>query len=188
MTELSGAGLAKLANVSRQAVSKAKLPQTESGQYDLDNQEVYDWVKGKSRKSRKQREQPEQTSEPGTDLEDEKLQWDIKYLQARTVERELKNAQSRSELIPYEAVMEYAGAFSAGVRTYMLPIGNRLAPRVVASVKAGQETKDIQAMIEGEVSQAIARALEMGEAAVNELKVQAGDTDEDVEEDATNPE
>jgi hypothetical protein len=181
---MTGAALARLANTTRQAVHKANLPRTESGKYDLDNPEVYDWVKGRSRASRKQRAQTEETSDRGEDLEQEELEWKIRYLQARTDERELKNAQARSELIPQQGVTEFAGAFATGIRTYMLPMANRLAPRIVAAVKSGDDEAAVQNLIESEVSDAIERALGMGEAAIEELKAQV---DEEGDDEADDP-
>ena len=55
MIETTGALIAELAEVSRQAVYRARLPRTESGMYDLDDPQVLAYIRGAKKRYRMQR-------------------------------------------------------------------------------------------------------------------------------------
>jgi predicted DNA-binding protein YlxM (UPF0122 family) len=55
MIETSGALIAELAGVSRQAVYRANLPRTDSGLYDLDDPTVLAYIRGAKKRYRMQR-------------------------------------------------------------------------------------------------------------------------------------
>jgi hypothetical protein len=184
MTEVRGSKIAELARTTRQAVSKADLPRTDSGLYDLDDPTIKEWIKGASRRSRKQRTQESDSADRSEqeDLERQKTEAEIDYLRERTIKEAIGNAKQRNQLVPIESVTEYAGAYASGVRTYLHPLGNRLAPRVVSAVQSGSGQDEIQQLIEDEVADAIERSLAMGNRAIDELMEQWPEDDDDGDE------
>lgn len=94
-----------------------------------------------------------------------KLEAEIANKIAATEKIELFNAKARGDLLPRDMVMAFANAFGSGARTYLLALAGRIAPRILAAVKSGDDTS-VQEMLEAEVSDSLERALAMGDAAV----------------------
>lgn len=94
-----------------------------------------------------------------------KLEAEIANKIAATEKIELFNAQARGDLLPREMVTAFANAFGTGARTYLLALAGRITPRILASVKSGNDGA-VQEMLESEVSDSLERALAMGDAAV----------------------
>jgi hypothetical protein len=99
----------------------------------------------------------------------DKLEAEIRRINEQRRQYELNNAERVKALVPFEMVTEQMGAFASGIRTYLLPLGQRLAPRIVATIKSGGSEKEVEQYIEDEVADVIERALALGEKAVDEV-------------------
>lgn len=120
--------------------------------------------------------------EEDSSLSREKTEAEIRYKKAATDRYELQNSKSRHDLIPREMVVAMAGAFSSGIRTYLLGLPARISGTLVAKVKSGGET-DVQPYLEAELADSIERALSMGETTSAAVLEHWGDEDEDEEVD-----
>lgn len=82
---------------------------------------------------------------------------------------EIQNAKDLGELIHVDLVRAYFGGISTSVRTYILPLGTRLAPHVVAAARRGAGELEICDMIEAETAVAIGRMKDAAMAVVNQV-------------------
>jgi hypothetical protein len=112
-------------------VSRAHLPRTSGGNYDLVDPAVWSWVTEPAVESALDRMKRTEGSDlddaEREQLEKEKIKWDIiiKKKTARDKDREHKIAMK--ELVPAEVIALWIGYFAAGIRNNFLPIGNRVA-------------------------------------------------------------
>ena len=163
MAGLTGVQIAELAGVSRQAVYKANLPKTEGGLYDPTDPKVMDWIQGKSKGHRAQRSNSGIAADLGDDdyseLERKELEWKIKWTEERAIGQQLKNAEIRKDLIPFDVFDMAIGAFAGGIRNNFLQIGNRI----------GRGDKELRDKIEAEIKKAIERTIEGAEAQIDQI-------------------
>jgi phage terminase Nu1 subunit (DNA packaging protein) len=170
-----------------QAVKSGIVRKTEDGTYDPRDTINHEYIKAALVRGRTRRRKDEARPTDGDpddlrQLEIQDLQEKIRYTTERADERALMNAKRRGELVPTDVVIEYASNYATGVRTYLLQIGNRLSPRILAAAKSGAELEEIQEMIEAETADAIERSLAMGDAAVTALAEQMPDEPEEESE------
>jgi hypothetical protein len=91
----------------------------------------------------------------------------------------LMNATRRGDLFPRDLVLQFFSGFASGLRTYVLPIPTRVAPRIEAAIKSGSGTA-IEIM-EKEIADGIERAVGLGHDAMKPAQIEIT-ADEDDEE------
>ena len=170
--EITGVELAKRAGVSKQTVYKSDLRRTPSGKFNTEDPEVKAYVEGRRRRNHAQRNSKQRTSDHGNtavtshrmkDLEAqiatiadpqarleamnelEKLRW----TEARRRGQELRNARERQDLIHVKDMRQWIGFFASGLRTNILPLGDRIA----------RGDKQLRDRIERETTKAITATL-----------------------------
>jgi hypothetical protein len=109
----------------------------------------------------------------------DKLEAEISRINEQRRHYELDNAERARSLVPIQFVTEQAGQFASGIRTYLLPMGQRLAPRITATLQSGGTERDVQQLIEDEVEDVINRALSLGQKSLDELVAQIPDDEDD---------
>ena len=163
MPGLNGVQISKLAGVSKQAVYKADLPKNEEGLYDPTDERIAEWISGKKRSHRKQRNKESDTADLHNksmeELEREEQEWRIAKTRAQAQSQELKNEEMRKGLIPVDVFDLALGAFASGIRNNFLQIGNRIA----------RGDKELRDKIESEITTAIKKTIEGGEAQTEQI-------------------
>jgi len=178
---------AELCEVTGQAITEARksglVRMTDDNTYDPRDDLNHKYIKaaltrGKKRRRRDSEQQAE--SEDAGDreaMELEKLGWDIEYTKERTRERQLKNAETAKEMIPYAMWERGLGHFASGMKTNVLTIGTRVA-------RGDVELRD---KIESATKASIDRTVEIAQREIEnmveqEIKRLAESTEEDAED------
>ena len=154
MIELTRSQIAELRGCAPSTVSRAKLPRTKSGDYDLSDPVIMEWVISPYLDERIRQMKKLETSylddsdEDKVTLEKEKAMTIWKYEQIELLR--LKKAREKKDLVPLSLVALWMGYFANGLRTYFFPIGKRVSPG----------NKELQLKYEEELSKAVKRTLE----------------------------
>lgn len=158
MIEVSRAVIAQLRGVTPNAVSKAKLPQTDSGNYDLTDPEVWAYVTAPTvekalAESRRANRETELTDADLEELKEEKLRAEIEWKQKQTRKLDLEHEVDKRDLVPSEVIGLWIGYFASGIRNNFLTLAKR--------VSRGDE--ELQKRIDRQVTKSIEKTLSSAE-------------------------
>jgi phage terminase Nu1 subunit (DNA packaging protein) len=180
--------LADLLGVSSQRISQAKrlsdIVSEPDKSIDTDNPVNRAYIRAHFyREYMQERRTDDEDGDSLVELEREELEEKIRYTSERADERALMNAKRRGDLFPRDLVLEYFSGFASGLRTYILPIPVRVAPRIEAALKTG--SGDAVEIMEAEIRDGIERAIALGKGALREASetIDEEEIDDEVEDD-----
>jgi len=167
---LTGADLARLTGVSRQAISAAEKagrvhrdPLTKK--YDPAHQVNSAYIAARRAVMAEPTEDaghsitdfpPDQVPADMADLYHQKLAAEVRRLEAQALKYELQVEREKKHLIPTDLMAIWIGHFGTAIRTFVLPIGERVA-------RGDTELRD---RIEKEITRGLERAKESAAAAL----------------------